>query len=60
MSDLTFSSFAEIPLKKPHFASCKMAEFFEMSPLSRAKKHPNFQVTFCLHFDTTDVNSCEL
>jgi len=26
------------------------------SPLSGAGKHPDFQVTLCLHFDSTDVN----
>ena len=56
MSDLTFSSCAEIPLKKPHFASCKMPEFFEKSPLSGAGKHPDFQVTSCYHFVTTNPN----
>jgi hypothetical protein len=25
--------------------SCKISEFFEKSPLSRAGKHPDFQVT---------------
>ena len=36
--------------------SCKTSEFFEKSPLSRAKKHPDFQVTSCHHFDTTNVD----
>ncbi len=26
------------------------------SPLSKAKKHPDFQVTSCLHFVTTNPN----
>ena len=36
--------------------SNKMPEFFEKSPLSGAGKHRNFQVTLCLHFDTTDAD----
>jgi len=36
--------------------SCKMLEFFKKSPLSGAGKHPDFQVTSCLHFDTTYVD----
>jgi hypothetical protein len=36
--------------------SCKISEFFEKSPLSRAGKHPDFQVTSCHHFDTTNVD----
>jgi len=32
-----------------------MPEFFKKSPLSEAEKQPNFQVTSCHHFDTTDV-----
>ena len=31
-------------------------EFFEKSPLSEAGKHPDFQVTSCLHFDSTNVD----
>ena len=38
------------------FASCKMPEFFITSPLSEAKKHPDFQVTSCLQNVTTDVD----
>ncbi len=34
----------------------KMSEFFEKSPLSGGRKHPAFQVTSFLHFDTTDVD----
>jgi hypothetical protein len=33
-----------------------MSEFIEKSPLSGAGKHPDFQVTSCLHFDTTNVD----
>jgi len=40
----------------PFLASYKMPEFFEQSPLSEAKKHPDFQVTSCHHFDTTNVD----
>ncbi len=36
--------------------SCKMPEFFKKLSLSEAKKHPDFQVTSCHHFDTTNVN----
>ena len=32
-----------------------MSEFLEKLPLSGAEKHPYFQVTSCLHNDTTDV-----
>jgi len=32
-----------------------MPEFFEKSPLSGAGKHPDFQVTSCHHFVTTDA-----
>ncbi|MHC4537965.1 MAG: hypothetical protein ACYS6K_28890 [Planctomycetota bacterium] len=33
-----------------------MIEFFEISPLSGADKHPDFQVTISFHFDATDVD----
>jgi len=33
-----------------------MSEFFEKSLLSGAGKHPDFQVTLCLHFVTTNVD----
>ncbi|UCE38933.1 MAG: hypothetical protein JSW00_06840 [Thermoplasmata archaeon] len=36
--------------------SGKMPGFFEKSPLLGAGKHPDFQVTLCLHFVTTNVN----
>ncbi len=36
--------------------SCKMPEFFEKSPLSGTEKHPDFQVTSCHHFDSTNVD----
>ena len=36
--------------------SCKTSEFFEKSPLSEAAKHPDFQVTSCHHFVTTNVD----
>jgi hypothetical protein len=32
-----------------------MPEFFEKLPLSGAEKHPDFQVTVCHHFDSTDA-----
>jgi len=36
---------------------CKeIPEFIEKSPLSEAGKHPDYQVTSCHHFDTTNVN----
>jgi len=35
--------------------SYKMSEFFEKSPLSRAEKHPDFQVTSCHHFVTINA-----
>jgi hypothetical protein len=44
------------PEKLPILASGKISEFFEKSPLSGAKKHPDFQVTLCLHFVTTNPN----
>jgi hypothetical protein len=31
-----------------------MPEFFEKPPLPKAKKHPDFQVTSCHHFVTTN------
>jgi len=34
----------------------KVPEFFEKSPLSGTGKHPDFQVTSCLHFVTTNVD----
>jgi hypothetical protein len=39
----------------PIFASYKMPEFFDKSPLSGAEKHPDFQVTSCHQNVTTDV-----
>ena len=44
------------PQNGPIFVHLKIPEFFENSPLSGAGKHPDFQVTSCLHFDTTNVN----
>jgi hypothetical protein len=38
------------------FIRYKMPEFFEKSTLSGAGKHPDFQVTSCHHFDTTNVD----
>jgi len=35
--------------------SYKTSEFLEKSPLSGAEKHPDFQVTSCHHFVTTDA-----
>jgi len=32
-----------------------MPKFFEISPLSGAEKHHNFQVTLCYQKDTTNV-----
>ncbi len=40
----------------PIFDSYKIPEFFKKSPLSGAIKHPDFQVTSCHHFDTTNVD----
>ncbi len=37
----------EATLNSPNFASCKMPEFSEKPPLSKAGKHPDFQVTSC-------------
>jgi hypothetical protein len=36
--------------------SFKTSESFEKSPLSGAGKHPDFQVTSCHHFVTTNVD----
>jgi hypothetical protein len=36
--------------------NCKIPEFLEKSPLSEAAKQPDFQVTSCHHFDTTNVD----
>jgi len=38
------------------FMNRKMLEFFEMSPFSRAEKQPDFKVTLCIHFDTTNID----
>jgi hypothetical protein len=46
----------DAPQNAPIFMRCKTPEFFEKSPLSKAKKHPDFQVTSCLHFVTTNVD----
>ena len=35
---------------------CKMTGFFGKSSLSGSGKHPDFQVTVCLHFITTNVD----
>ena len=37
------------------FMHPKIPEFFEMSPLSGAGKHPDFQVKVCHHFVSTDA-----
>jgi hypothetical protein len=42
--------------KSPIFVNCKMPEFFKKSPLSGAGKHPDFQVTSCLRFVSTNVD----
>ncbi len=39
-----------------HFKDCKIPELFKKSPLSGAEKHPDFQVTSCHHFVTTNPN----
>ncbi len=36
--------------------SCKMPEHFGKSHLSEAEKHPDFPVTSCHHFDTTNAD----
>ncbi len=36
--------------------SCKMPKFFKKSSISKAKKHPDFQVTSCHHFVTTNAD----
>jgi hypothetical protein len=33
-----------------------MPDFFEKPPLSGPEKHTDFEVTSCLHFDTTNVD----
>jgi hypothetical protein len=38
----------------PVFTICKMSEFIQKSLLSGVEKHHDFQVTRCLHFDTTN------
>jgi hypothetical protein len=38
------------------FENCEMLQFSKKSLLSRAKKHPDFQVTLCHYFVSTDVN----
>ncbi len=44
------------PVKGPIFMSSRMSGVFEKSPLSGAEKYPDFQVTSCLRFVTTNVN----
>jgi hypothetical protein len=44
------------PQNVPDFLIHKMSEFFKKSPLSETRKHPDFQVTQCLHFDTINVD----
>jgi len=39
----------------PIFASCKISKFLEKPLLSKAEKHPEFQVTSCHHFVTTNI-----
>ncbi len=47
----------EYMINSPVFVSCKIPEFFEMSPFSEAEKHPYFQVTRCLrNVSTEDIN----
>ncbi len=36
--------------------SCKTLEFLERSPFLKAEKHPDFQVTFCHCFVSTNVD----
>jgi len=43
-------------IKWPLWTSCKMPEFFENSPLSKAEKHPDFQVTQCHQNVSTKVD----
>ena len=38
----------------------KQLEFFEKPPLSEAIKHPDFQVTSCHHFDSTNANFADI
>ena len=40
----------------PIFLHRKTSEFFEKSPLSRAKKHSDFQVTSCHQNVSTNVD----
>jgi hypothetical protein len=40
----------------PIFVSCKIPEFFKKSPLSKAEKHPDFQVTSCHQNVSTNVD----
>jgi len=44
------------PVKGPIFMSSRMSGVFEKSPFSGTEKHPDFQVTSCHHFDTTNAN----
>jgi len=43
-------------MKLSRLENCKMPEFFEMSLLSEARKHHNFQVTVCLQNVSTNVD----
>jgi hypothetical protein len=44
-----------LPVSQKRTDASKMLEFLEKPPLSEAEKHPNFQVTLCLHNDTTNI-----
>jgi hypothetical protein len=48
------------PQNGPIFASSRMSWAFEKSPFSGTKKHPDFQVTSCLHFVTTNVDFADI
>jgi len=46
----------ELAKKLPFTLSSKIPEISKKSPLSKVGKHPDFQVTPCLHFVTTNVD----
>ena len=49
-----------LSLLEEFWRNFRVADAIDMSPLSGAGKHYDFQVTLCLHFDTTDVDFADI
>ena len=56
VNSLCGSDTMDVSVGRQFPTSCKMPEFSEKSLFSGAGKHPDFQVTLCLRFVTTNVN----